>query len=164
MWGAITSAAIVLSPLLGFLLTLLLMLVVSWLFVRSTSLAVDNLFRVAPVRIGGALFPGAAATQRPASAEPGVLPRRKLRTACLLRGYSGGGSGNEHSINAATPELCVKIGNLRLTPRAASSLEFEAAVMRGVIVVFAVAFVQQRSWSRVGFECDLSDTAAWLRP
>jgi PiT family inorganic phosphate transporter len=39
----ITGAAIVLSPLLGFLLALLLVLVVSWLFVRST---VDNLFRV----------------------------------------------------------------------------------------------------------------------
>jgi PiT family inorganic phosphate transporter len=42
----ITGAAIVFSPLLGFLLALLLVLVVSWLFVRSTPLAVDNLFRV----------------------------------------------------------------------------------------------------------------------
>jgi PiT family inorganic phosphate transporter len=42
----ITGAAIVLSPLLGFLLALLLVLVVSWLFVRSTPLAVDNLFRM----------------------------------------------------------------------------------------------------------------------
>src|ERR1700732_2776074 len=41
----ITGAAIVLSPLLGFLLALLLVLVVSWVFVRSTPLAVDNLFR-----------------------------------------------------------------------------------------------------------------------
>jgi inorganic phosphate transporter, PiT family len=42
----ITGAAIVLSPLLGFLLALLLVLAVSWLFIRSTPLAVDNLFRV----------------------------------------------------------------------------------------------------------------------
>jgi PiT family inorganic phosphate transporter len=42
----ITGAAIVFSPLLGFLLALLLVLVVSWLFVRSTTLAVDNLFQV----------------------------------------------------------------------------------------------------------------------
>jgi inorganic phosphate transporter, PiT family len=41
-----TGAAIVLSPLLGFLLALLLVLVVSWLFFRSTPVAVDNLFRV----------------------------------------------------------------------------------------------------------------------
>ena len=37
--------AIVLSPLLGFLLALLLMLIVSWLFVRATPYAVDNIFR-----------------------------------------------------------------------------------------------------------------------
>jgi inorganic phosphate transporter, PiT family len=43
---SITGAAIVFSPLLGFLLALLLVLVVSWLFVRSTPVAVDNLFRM----------------------------------------------------------------------------------------------------------------------
>jgi inorganic phosphate transporter, PiT family len=42
----VTGAAIVLSPLLGFLLALLLVLIVSWLFVRTTPVAVDNLFRV----------------------------------------------------------------------------------------------------------------------
>src|SRR6202158_709120 len=42
----ITGAAIVLSPLLGFFLALLLVLAVSWVFVRSTPLAVDNLFRI----------------------------------------------------------------------------------------------------------------------
>jgi PiT family inorganic phosphate transporter len=41
----ITGAAIVLSPLLGFCLALLLVLAVSWIFVRSTPLAVDNTFR-----------------------------------------------------------------------------------------------------------------------
>lgn len=40
-----TSAAIVLSPALGFLLALLLVLLVSWIFVRSTPAAVDGLFR-----------------------------------------------------------------------------------------------------------------------
>jgi len=41
-----TGAAIVLSPLLGFSLALFLVLVVSWLFVRSTPYAVDKLFRL----------------------------------------------------------------------------------------------------------------------
>jgi inorganic phosphate transporter, PiT family len=41
----ITAAAIVLSPLLGFLLALVLVLAVSWAFVRSTPAAVDNTFR-----------------------------------------------------------------------------------------------------------------------
>jgi PiT family inorganic phosphate transporter len=40
-----TGAAIVLSPLLGFLLALLLILVVSWTFVRATPFAVDSAFR-----------------------------------------------------------------------------------------------------------------------
>ena len=47
VWGGLvkTGAAIVLSPLLGFLLALLLVLVVSWAFVRATPLAVDGTFR-----------------------------------------------------------------------------------------------------------------------
>ena len=40
-----TSAAIVLSPALGFGLALILVLAVSWIFVRSTPAAVDGLFR-----------------------------------------------------------------------------------------------------------------------
>src|SRR5438093_2475818 len=43
----ITAAAIVVSPLLGFFLALLLVLAVSWAFVRSTPSAVDNFFRTA---------------------------------------------------------------------------------------------------------------------
>lgn len=42
----IAAAAIVFSPLLGFLLALLLVLIVSWIFIRSTPIAVDNFFRV----------------------------------------------------------------------------------------------------------------------
>jgi inorganic phosphate transporter, PiT family len=42
-----TAAAIVGSPLLGFILALVLVLVVSWLFVRTTPMAVDRYFRVA---------------------------------------------------------------------------------------------------------------------
>src|SRR5437870_12887632 len=38
----ITAAAIILSPLLGFFLALLMVLVVSWMFVQSTPSAVDN--------------------------------------------------------------------------------------------------------------------------
>ncbi|GJE32581.1 inorganic phosphate transporter [Methylobacterium oxalidis] len=41
-----TVAAIVLSPLVGFLLALLLVLIVSWVFVRATPFAVDRSFRV----------------------------------------------------------------------------------------------------------------------
>jgi len=40
-----TAAAIVLSPLLGFVLALALVLAVSWIFVRNTPSAVDRLFR-----------------------------------------------------------------------------------------------------------------------
>ena len=40
-----TTAAIVASPLIGFLLALFLMLLVSWLFVRFTPHGVDNIFR-----------------------------------------------------------------------------------------------------------------------
>ena len=40
-----TTAAIVVSPLTGFFLALLLVLIVSWLFVRSTPFAVDRTFR-----------------------------------------------------------------------------------------------------------------------
>jgi inorganic phosphate transporter, PiT family len=47
VWAGLakTGAAIVLSPLLGFLLALLLVLVVSWSFVRATPFAVDSAFR-----------------------------------------------------------------------------------------------------------------------
>jgi inorganic phosphate transporter, PiT family len=40
-----TTAAIVLSPLTGFVLALCLVLIVSWIFVKFTPYAVDNLFR-----------------------------------------------------------------------------------------------------------------------
>jgi len=47
VWSGLgkTAAAIVGSPLLGFILALLLVLVVSWLFIRTTPLAVDRYFR-----------------------------------------------------------------------------------------------------------------------
>src|SRR5476651_661022 len=47
VWAGLTKtgAAIVLSPLTGFFLALLLVLTVSWLFVRVTPRAVDNTFR-----------------------------------------------------------------------------------------------------------------------
>lgn len=47
VWGLLkTTAAIVLSPLTGFLLALLLVLAVSWIFVKRTPFAVDKVFRV----------------------------------------------------------------------------------------------------------------------
>jgi PiT family inorganic phosphate transporter len=47
VWSGLlkTASAIVLSPALGFALALLLVLAVSWIFLRSTPLAVDTLFR-----------------------------------------------------------------------------------------------------------------------
>lgn len=47
VWSGLikTGSAIVLSPALGFALALLLILAVSWIFVRRTPLAVDTLFR-----------------------------------------------------------------------------------------------------------------------
>ena len=47
MWKGVltTSAAIVLSPMTGFFLALLLVLSVSWLFVRATPRFVDGIFR-----------------------------------------------------------------------------------------------------------------------
>lgn len=47
VWSGVltTSAAIVLSPALGFLLALVLVLAVSWIFVRSTPASVDGAFR-----------------------------------------------------------------------------------------------------------------------
>jgi PiT family inorganic phosphate transporter len=49
VWGGVTKTglAIFLSPAIGFLLALMLMLLVSWIFVRSSPHAVDNLFRKA---------------------------------------------------------------------------------------------------------------------
>jgi PiT family inorganic phosphate transporter len=41
-----TAAAIVLSPAVGFLLALALVLVVSWVFVRTTPYTVDRVFRI----------------------------------------------------------------------------------------------------------------------
>jgi len=51
----ITTAAIVFSPLLGFFLAILLVLAVSWAFVRSTPSAVDNFFRSAQL-LSAALY------------------------------------------------------------------------------------------------------------
>jgi inorganic phosphate transporter, PiT family len=47
VWGGLTKtiAAIVLSPLTGFFLALMLILAVSWLFVRAAPSAVDGTFR-----------------------------------------------------------------------------------------------------------------------
>jgi PiT family inorganic phosphate transporter len=47
VWSGLTktAAAIVLSPLIGFLFALFLVLLVSWIFVRATPFAVDTTFR-----------------------------------------------------------------------------------------------------------------------
>jgi PiT family inorganic phosphate transporter len=49
VWAGLlkTASAIVLSPMTGFFLALLLVLTVSWLFVRATPRAVDGTFRIA---------------------------------------------------------------------------------------------------------------------
>jgi PiT family inorganic phosphate transporter len=48
VWGGLTktAVAIVLSPVVGFVLALILSLIVSWVFVRSTPYAVDRVFRI----------------------------------------------------------------------------------------------------------------------
>jgi PiT family inorganic phosphate transporter len=48
VWTGLTkvTGAIILSPVIGFLLALLIVLAVSWLFVRQTPFAVDRVFRV----------------------------------------------------------------------------------------------------------------------
>ncbi|PKA45393.1 anion permease [Rhizobium sullae] len=48
VWSGLlkTASAIVMSPLIGFFLALILVLVVSWIFVRQTPFAVDRTFRV----------------------------------------------------------------------------------------------------------------------
>ncbi|KEA08873.1 inorganic phosphate transporter [Rhizobium rhizogenes] len=48
VWSGLlkTAGAIVLSPMLGFVLALLLILCVTWIFVRQTPFAVDSTFRV----------------------------------------------------------------------------------------------------------------------
>jgi PiT family inorganic phosphate transporter len=48
VWSGLskTGAAIVLSPMVGFTLALLLVLIVSWILVRATPFAVDNAFRM----------------------------------------------------------------------------------------------------------------------
>ena len=48
VWSGLlkTAGAIVLSPMLGFVLALLLVLCVTWIFVRQTPFAVDNTFRI----------------------------------------------------------------------------------------------------------------------
>ena len=48
VWSGVlkTIGAIALSPLIGFLLALILVLAVSWIFVRSTPFAVDKIFRI----------------------------------------------------------------------------------------------------------------------
>ena len=47
VWSGVikTGSAVVFSPALGFVLALILVLAVSWIFVRRTPLAVDNIFR-----------------------------------------------------------------------------------------------------------------------
>jgi PiT family inorganic phosphate transporter len=48
VWNGLTktAAAVVLSPLVGFVLAMTLSLIVSWLFVRTTPYAVDRVFRI----------------------------------------------------------------------------------------------------------------------
>ena len=48
VWGGLlkTAGAIVMSPLIGFILALFLVLAVSWIFVRQTPFAVDRTFRL----------------------------------------------------------------------------------------------------------------------
>ena len=80
-----TSAAIVLSPAFGFILGLLLVLAVSWVFIRSTPVAVDRLFPTLP-------FDTAPLASLGPREHPPHTPKGHL--AALL--YAHGESGSFH--------------------------------------------------------------------
>jgi PiT family inorganic phosphate transporter len=85
VWSGLakTAGAIVGSPLLGFVLAMLLVLVVSWLFVRSAPIAVDRYFRI--VQFGSASLYSLGHGGNDAQKTMGII-------AVLLytHGYSGG--------------------------------------------------------------------------
>ncbi len=58
VWSGLlkTAGAIVMSPEIGFVLALLLVLIVSWLFVHQTPFAVGSTFLAPAIRFGLALF------------------------------------------------------------------------------------------------------------
>ena len=79
-----TVAAIAFSPMLGFVLALLLVLTVSWSFVRSTPFAVDKTFRVAQLGSAALYSLGHTATKRSSdqtSRLRGKSSERQTRTA-----------------------------------------------------------------------------------
>ena len=86
VWSGVlkTVGAIALSPLLGFVLALFLVLAVSWTFVRSTPFAVDKTFRVA--QLGSAALYSLGHGGNDAQKTMGII-------AGLLyaEGYLGGG-------------------------------------------------------------------------
>ena len=82
-----TVGAIALSPLLGFMLALLLALVVSWVFVRSTPFAVDKTFRV--LQLGSAALYSLGHGGNDAQKTMGII-------AGLL--YAGGHLGSEFHV------------------------------------------------------------------
>ena len=67
VWNGLltTSAAIVLSPMTGFFLALILVLNVSWLFVRATPRAVDSTFPATATGLGVALLARPRRQRRP---------------------------------------------------------------------------------------------------
>ena len=81
VWSGVgkTVAAIFLSPGLGLLLALLLMLMVSWIFVRSAPYGVDQSFPPHPVRVGVAVTRSATAAtmrRRPWASSPCCFIRK----------------------------------------------------------------------------------------
>ncbi|MCY7264990.1 hypothetical protein K6W19_33265, partial [Pseudomonas protegens] len=59
-----TVGAIFMSPAIGFFLALLLVLAVSWLFVRQTPFAVDRTFRIMQFISASPYCPGHCADNR----------------------------------------------------------------------------------------------------
>jgi PiT family inorganic phosphate transporter len=86
VWGGVgkTASAIVLSPLIGFFLALLLVLIVSWIFVRSRPAAVDRVFRRA--QFVSASFYSLGHGGNDAQKTMGII-------AVLLYAHSGGQGG-----------------------------------------------------------------------
>jgi phosphate/sulfate permease len=101
VWGGVikTASAIVLSPLTGFFLALLLVLVVTWLFVRRQHIPQFS------VRVGFALFARARRQRRPkdhghhrGSALLAGISRGRIPRAVLGGDHLPGGDGVRHAV------------------------------------------------------------------
>jgi len=85
VWSGLskTMAAIVLSPLVGFLLAMMLVAIVSWASVRSTPFAVDRAFRILQFASASLYSLGHRRRRRRAARLGSALERGELDRLCL---------------------------------------------------------------------------------